>query len=127
MIAECDMSSINNNTFNKTKSIKIMISSSLNQLKTFFLFYEVLAIIISIIIILRGKSKIPCIHIQGIDRYTILIQFLSFFRKRRFFTEENQQIFKSNFFLFLKKKIFHRRKLFQNLSRHKQKFKFNHA
>ncbi len=72
MIAKCDMSSINNNTFNKTKSVKIMISSSLNQPKTFFLFYEVLAIIISIIIILRGKSKIPCMHIQGIDRYTIL-------------------------------------------------------
>ncbi len=79
MIAECDMLSINNNTFNKTKSVKVMISSSLNQLKTFFLFYEMLVIIISIIIILRGKSKIPCMHIQGTDRYMILTQFLPFF------------------------------------------------
>ena len=79
MIAEYDMSSINNNTFNKTKSVKVMISSSLNQPKTFFLFYEVLAIIISIIIILREKSKISCMHIQGTDRYMILTQFLPFF------------------------------------------------
>src|SRR6266498_3697253 len=109
MIAKCDMSFINNNTFNKTKSVKVMISSSLNQPKTFFLFYEMLAIIISIIIIFQGKSKIPYMHIQGIDRYTILIQFLPFF---------------------LKKKLFHRRKLFQNLSRHKQNSNsiiYNHA
>src|SRR6266542_264363 len=90
MITKCDMSSINNNTFNKTKNVKVTISSSLNQPKTFFLFYEVLAIIISIIIILRGKSKISYMHIQGTDRYMILIQFLPFSRKRRCFTEENR-------------------------------------
>src|SRR6266540_4570575 len=88
MIAECDMLSINNNTFNKIKSVKVMILSSLNQPKTFFLFYEVITIIISIIIILRRKSKIPCMHIQGTNRYTILIQFLSFFLGKEDFSQK---------------------------------------
>src|SRR6266545_2629205 len=88
MIAECDMSSINNNTFNKTKSVKVTILFSLNQPKTLFLFYEVLVIIISIIIILRGKSKISCMHIQGTDRYMILIQFLPFFLGKEDFSQK---------------------------------------
>src|SRR6266542_2277119 len=88
MIAECDISFINNNTFNKTKSVKIAISSSLNQPKTFFLFSEIIAIVISYIIIPLGKSKIPCMHIQGTNRYTILIQFLPFFLEKEDFSQK---------------------------------------